>query len=232
MIKKTFRTVLVGGALSSVLLATAPQAMASCGTEDYIGSICMTAASFCPRGTMEAAGQTLAIQQNTALYSLLGTQYGGDGTTNFKLPDLRGRTPVGLGTGAGLSPVTLGLQRGWERQTMTVAQMPAHNHTAAFTPSGSGGGAIEVTIPVSSNTSGNLNVPDAAHSYLAGSPGGPNGAQNWSDTMNQVATVKGVTASGGGSGGGTVTVGNNGGSQPIDTVPPQLGMRNTARSAV
>lgn len=133
---------------------------------------------------MEARGQLLAINQYQALYSLMGTTYGGNGQTSFGVPDLRGRTPVGLGTGAGLSPVTQGQQRGWERQTMTVAQMPTHNHTAAFTPSGGGGGEIEVTIPVSGNTSGNLNVPDAAHSYLAGSPGGPNGAQNWSDTMN------------------------------------------------
>ncbi|TFH86516.1 phage tail protein [Billgrantia azerbaijanica] len=216
--------VAAGAVLSTTVLFSSMPAQATCTEEPYMGSLCITAASCCPRGYVEAQGQLLPISQYTALFSLLGTVYGGDGSTSFGVPDLRGRTPVGQGTGTGLSRVIPGERRGQERLTMSVAQMPTHSHAAAFTPSGSGGGDIEVTIPVSGNTSGNQNVPDASHSYLAGSPGGPNGAQMWSATMSQVATVKGVTASGGG-GGGTVTIGNTGGGQPIETLPPQLGVR-------
>ncbi|TFH86515.1 phage tail protein [Billgrantia azerbaijanica] len=211
-----------GAVMAGAALMASVPAQATCDPEPYIGSLCMTAASFCPEHYVEAAGQLLPISDYQALAALLGDTYGGDMRTTVGVPDLRGRTPVGLGSGTGLTPVYRGQRRGWESVTMTERELPSHSHAAAFQPDG--GGGVQVTIPVSGNTSGNQNVPDAGHSYLAGSPGGPNGAQMWSNTMNQVATVKGVTASGGG-GGGTVTVDKTGGNQAIPTVPPQLGMR-------
>ncbi len=76
-----------------------------------------------PRGWQACAGQLLSIQQNAALFSLLGTTYGGNGTTTFALPDLRGRAPVGVGSG-----YVQGSQAGTETVTLTAATMPAHNH--------------------------------------------------------------------------------------------------------
>jgi microcystin-dependent protein len=101
---------------------------AQAGVEPFIGEIMMTGYSFCPRGYAETNGQLLAISQNTALFSLLGTTFGGDGRVTFALPDLRGRVPIGQGQGPGLSSYTLGQVGGAESFTLTVGQMPAHNH--------------------------------------------------------------------------------------------------------
>lgn len=109
----------------------APAAQA-CGAEAYISQVCLMASNFCPRGTAEAAGQLLSIAQNTALFSLLGTTYGGDGRVTFGLPDLRGRVPVGVGQGPGLSSIVDGQVAGAESATLTQAQMPAHTHGATL----------------------------------------------------------------------------------------------------
>lgn len=83
---------------------------------------------FVPRGWSACNGQVLQISQNTALFSLLGTAYGGDGRTTFALPDLRGRFPMGAGQGPGLSNRVIGEQVGSETVSLTAAQMPSHNH--------------------------------------------------------------------------------------------------------
>lgn len=88
----------------------------------------MFAGNFAPRGWALCDGQLLSIAQNQALFSLLGTTYGGDGRTTFALPDLRGRAPIHAGQGPGLSPRQLGERSGTESVTLTVNQMPAHNH--------------------------------------------------------------------------------------------------------
>lgn len=88
----------------------------------------MSGFNFPPRGYATCQGQILSIAQNTALFSLLGTTYGGNGQTTFALPDLRGRLPMGQGQGPGLSPRTLGEVSGTETVTLLVTQMPAHNH--------------------------------------------------------------------------------------------------------
>lgn len=86
------------------------------------------AGDFAPKYWALCNGQTLAINTNQALFSLLGTTYGGNGTTTFNLPDFRGRLPVGTGNGAGLSPVVLGEVSGAESTVMLSSQMPAHTH--------------------------------------------------------------------------------------------------------
>jgi microcystin-dependent protein len=106
---------ITGAALVGGLMATlSGAASATCDSSGTTGEICLMATTFCPVGTLEAAGQSLSIMDYQALYTLLGTTYGGNGTSNFNLPDLRGRVPVGVGTGTNLSPVTLGQQRGVE----------------------------------------------------------------------------------------------------------------------
>ena len=99
------------------------------GADPYIGEIGIFAGNFAPRGTAFCDGQLLPISQNTALFSILGTTYGGDGRTTVGLPDLRGRTPIGEGSGPGLSPHPLGQRAGVEEVTLTEAQMPSHTHT-------------------------------------------------------------------------------------------------------
>jgi microcystin-dependent protein len=88
----------------------------------------MFAGNFAPRGWAFCAGQILSIAQNTALFSILGTTFGGNGQTTFALPDLRGRSAVGVGQGPGLSNIQLGEMAGTETVTLTIANMPSHNH--------------------------------------------------------------------------------------------------------
>ncbi|MEZ4447950.1 MAG: tail fiber protein [Nannocystaceae bacterium] len=97
--------------------------------EGFIGEIRLFAGNFAPRAWMLCEGQLLSIAQNTALFSILGTTYGGDGRTTFALPDLRGRAPVQAGHGPGLSDYRLGQKSGAEQVTLTVSQMPSHNHS-------------------------------------------------------------------------------------------------------
>ena len=94
----------------------------------YVGQIMMFGGSFAPRGYAFCNGQSLPISQNTTLYSLIGTTYGGNGTTTFNLPNLVSRLPVHMGTGLGLSSYVLGQSGGQENVTITTQTMPAHTH--------------------------------------------------------------------------------------------------------
>ncbi|MEQ9406775.1 MAG: tail fiber protein [Fuerstiella sp.] len=98
-------------------------------TEPFLGEIMMVGFNFAPRGWSMCDGQILPISQYTALFSLLGTTFGGDGRTTFGLPGMRGRTAVHVGNGPGLDPVTWGSRGGANRHTLTVQQMPSHNHS-------------------------------------------------------------------------------------------------------
>lgn len=96
--------------------------------EPFIGQITMVGFNFAPRGWAMCNGQLLPIVQNQALFSLLGTMYGGDGITTFGLPDLRGRCAIGMGQGAGLSSYAQGEMAGVENVTLISTQMPSHTH--------------------------------------------------------------------------------------------------------
>lgn len=97
---------------------------------NFLGEIKIFAGNFAPVGWAFCDGSLLPISQNAALFSLLGTTYGGNGTTTFALPDLRGRFPMNFGTGANLTPRALGDLGGQETVTLTAAQMPVHTHAA------------------------------------------------------------------------------------------------------
>jgi microcystin-dependent protein len=97
-------------------------------SEPFLGELRLVPYNFAPAGWAFANGQVLPISQNTALFSLLGTTYGGNGTTTFQLPDLRGRVPISSGAGPGLSSYTIGETLGVESVTLTVTQMPSHSH--------------------------------------------------------------------------------------------------------
>jgi microcystin-dependent protein len=110
--------------------------------EPFIGQIILVPYNFAPRGWAFCNGQLLSIAQNTALFSLLGTNYGGNGQTTFGLPDLRGRVPVSSGQGPGLSSYDLGQVAGQEATTLLITQLPAHTHPAAI---GTLAGALNAT---------------------------------------------------------------------------------------
>jgi len=100
------------------------------GTSPYLGEIDMVAFNFAPTGWALCEGQLLSISQYDALFNLIGTTYGGDGITTFALPDLRGRVPVAMGQGNGLSNYTIGQLGGTENVTLITNQIPAHTHAA------------------------------------------------------------------------------------------------------
>lgn len=98
-------------------------------TEPFLGEIAIVGFNFAPRGWATCDGQLLPVTQNTALFSLLGVRFGGNGTSTFGLPDLRGRAAMGFGNGAGLTPRTLGESGGSETVTLLSTEVPAHTHT-------------------------------------------------------------------------------------------------------
>lgn len=111
--------------LTGVSLAPKP---ALAGADPFIGDIMMVGFNFCPRNWAPAAGQLLPISQNTALFSLLGTSFGGDGRTTFGLPDLRGRNVIGRGVSTGTAIYVRGRSGGSETATMAFTNIPSHNH--------------------------------------------------------------------------------------------------------
>lgn len=100
----------------------------------FVAEIIMFAGYFAPDGYAECNGQLLPLSQNTALFSLLGTYYGGDGKTNFALPDLQGRVPIGTGQGAGLTERLLGESGGEASVVLTADQLPNHTHVIKKVP--------------------------------------------------------------------------------------------------
>lgn len=132
-------------------------------SEPFLGEIFLVPYSFPPRYFAFCQGQLMAISQNTALFSLLGTNFGGDGVTTFALPDLRGRVPVGAGQGPRLSPIELGQQAGSETVTLTTSQMPVHNHLAGVSQSAGTSGRPANQVPAGGTP---IYAPDSDGSTL------------------------------------------------------------------
>jgi microcystin-dependent protein len=165
--------------------------------EGTIAEIRMFAGNFAPRNWAFCASQIMSIAQNTALFSLLGTTYGGNGQTTFALPDFRGRVAVGTGTGPGLPNVTLGEMAGSQTATLTTNNMPAHNHalSGAVTPQANGG------------TTGQTNDPSGRRLI---------GSNIFTGATTDLVSMAPLVS--------TLQVGINGGSQPFSIMPPYLGM--------
>ncbi len=128
----------------------------------FLGEIRMFAGNFAPQGWAMCNGQTLAITQNTALFSLLGTTYGGNGTTTFVLPDLRGRVPLHMGQGLGLSPYVLGQLGGSENVTLTTNNLPFHTHNINCVGSGGNQASPVGGYPAIESTGTSQNYSNAA----------------------------------------------------------------------
>ena len=138
MFKRLTKYALVGLALTTAASLDAKHNPAA-AAQPFLAEIIMFGSSFAPRGWAFCNGQLLPISGNPALFSLLGTIYGGDGRTTFGLPDLRGRVAIHPGTGPGLTRVGLGEEGGVENVTLSTAQMPAHSHDIGH---GHGVGAV------------------------------------------------------------------------------------------
>ncbi|WP_420387527.1 phage tail protein [Roseivirga sp.] len=184
--------------------------------EGTIGEIRGFAGNFSPRTWAFCQGQLLAISQNSALFSILGTTYGGDGRTTFALPDLRGRIPIHSGTGPGLTPRPLGARAGTETNTMSYNQLPVHHH---FVTGG--------VLPVSGTISAHMNVNNSAGSdsnpddgYL-GVEGGSLGLYEPNHDSSSLASgAIQVSTSGLAVDASTITLDNAGASQPINNIMP------------
>jgi microcystin-dependent protein len=164
--------------------------------EGTIGEIRMFAGTFAPRTWSYCNGQLIAISSNTALFSILGTTYGGNGQTTFALPDFQGRVAVGTGTGPGLPNVQLGEKSGFNTTTLTIANMPAHNHQV-----------VGNITPRGLNDTGTLDSPENA--YPAGSNSKP--YSSTADVPMQPIAINLPT-----------TISGN--SQPFSIMQPYLGM--------
>lgn len=177
--------------------------------EPMLAQIVLFGGNFAPRGWALCNGQLLAISQNQALFSLLGTTYGGDGRTTFGLPDLRGRAAMHSGHGPGLTNRVLGSRFGTETNTMTVNQMPSHNHSATFGV----GAAAAVSIPAytdagesSDPTNHILAQPDiTGDNFLYSSEIQDTNLRSFTAPLS-----------------GTIDVYNTGGQQPFNNMQPVL----------
>jgi len=189
-------------------------------SDPFIGEIRMVGFNFAPTGWALCAGSLMAISQNQALFALLGTTYGGNGTSTFALPDLQGRSPVGVGNGLGLSPIVLGEKAGTENATLTINQLPNHTHTT-------GGGSVTVTGSVSvpacsSPTSGTLSGTPGPTTVLSTNVAGGRPGELYTTTAANTNLLPfNVQSTGSVAAGNT---GATGGSLPLPIRNPYLGI--------
>jgi microcystin-dependent protein len=183
--------------------------------DPFLGQMMQVAFNFAPINWALAQGQTVSVAQNTALFSLLGTNFGGNGTTTFQFPDVQGRVMVGAGNGIGLSPIFVGEKAGAQNITLTVGNLPSHTHVATYTPPTTAIQALtsatgQLSVPVTGSLLSNTSAPAHAVPTTIYSPAGATGP-----TVN----LGGFAATG-----GSVTNGLTGNNIPVSIMPPFLGM--------
>lgn len=133
MTKRSVRSALAGMGLVAVAVSLPTAAFAA--SDPYVGEVIIVPYTFCPSGFVEANGSLRSISQETVLFALYGTTFGGDGVSTFQLPDLRGRVPINAGTGPGLSSYVLGQTGGAQSFTLTINNLPTHTHSVNATNS-------------------------------------------------------------------------------------------------
>ena len=180
--------------------------------ESFIAAIMMFGGNFAPRNWAICNGQLLAISTNTALFSLIGTIYGGDGRTTFALPDLRGRVPIGFGTGPGLPSYNQGVHVGSTSHSLNLNELTNHTHTASVS-----GLTVSGTVNVTTESADGNDPTDA---YLATTAGAH---RIYNTTRTGTATLASDAISVSGSG-GSVTVVPTGNSQAFSLLQPSIAM--------
>jgi microcystin-dependent protein len=183
------------------------------GEDAYIASVDLWAGNYAPLHWAFCLGQTLPTSEHQALFSLIGCEFGGDCRSTYALPDMRGRVPIGVGTRPGGDSYQLGWRGGNEVITLTLAQMPQHNHAAAFTP---GTPNLSGTLAMPVKTGIGTGSSDPTNKYF-GSAGSTN--LYYTDHTSG-ATMAPVSVPVTGSAPGTVAVADNGASHPIDIRQP------------
>lgn len=137
--------------------------------DPFVAEIRMFGFNFAPTGWAACDGQVLPISQNTALFSLLGTNFGGNGSSNFALPDLRSRLALGTGQGPGLSQRVVGESGGAAAVTLTDAQMPGHSHDLLGVPSPTTGSPADAALAPTANSAPAYRIPGATTSMASDS---------------------------------------------------------------
>ncbi|SBS31355.1 Phage Tail Collar Domain protein [Marinomonas aquimarina] len=192
--------------------------------EGYIGTTLQFAGVYQPRNWAYCFGSQLDIMQNTTLFAVLGTYWGGDGRVTFCLPDLRGRTPVGYGAGPGLPSTDIGLHFGCATHTLTTLQLPSHNHKAVFEPQYAGGGTSQVSATATVKAGSGSDASAPTGKYWGVTPGGIGGLTSYSNTgsTTMASDAVDITISGGGGGitGGYVEIADAGTSQAFGLYQP------------
>ena len=186
--------------LTAALISTSLFSISStsqAGSEPFIGEIGWFAGNFAPRGWALCDGQLLPISQNTALFSILGTTYGGDGRTTFALPAVRGRTIIHAGNGPGLTPRNLGAKGGSETETLTSAQMPSHTHTLRASAGSASANAPADNVMASPGRtrlydSGEANVNMDASAITATGGSQPHNNMQPYNTLNCIIAIQGI----------------------------------------
>ncbi|MDH4568072.1 phage tail protein [Pseudomonas sp. BN414] len=187
-------------------------------SDPFLGEIRMVGFNFAPRSWALCQGQQMAISQNSALFSLLGTMYGGNGQTTFGLPDFRGRSPVGQGQGLGLSPITIGEVSGTENVTILTTQMPAHTHTAVPTSTSiAASGQVSIPAATTGTTQTNPGPTTVLGPVAAGGRAGTLYCTGAPDTTLAPVNVSVLGDMPG------INIGISGGSQPVAIRNPFLG---------
>lgn len=181
--------------------------------EAYIGEIRMFGGNFAISQWQMCNGQLIAIAQNQALFAIIGTYYGGNGTTNFALPDFRGRVPIHQGTGPGQPNYVIGQSGGTSQVTLSVNNLPPHNHATFANPTSTG-----ITIQGGSGT-GNATTPGG--NYLSGKTSGTTGLSS-GELYCTTAGAAGALNPASLSIPANLTTGLTGGSAPVPIMPPYL----------
>jgi microcystin-dependent protein len=174
----------------------------------FIGTIMAWAPTYAPQSWAFCQGQTLAVSQNQALFALIGTTYGGNGSTNFQLPNLSGRVPIGAGTAPGQSNITLGQIGGAQSVILSINQMPTHTHVPTLS---------SVSIKASATEATDL-LPSATANVLAGpyDTNALNALAGFTSAAPDTVLNTGFSAN--------ISNSTVGGSQPVPTLPPFLGL--------
>lgn len=184
--------------------------------DSYIGTMRPFGGNFAIRNWAICSGQLLAVAENTALFSLLGDLYGGDARTTFGIPDLRGRSPVGMGIMPGGRDYRLGFRFGTENIALGTSQLPKHTHSAAFVPSG--GSSVTGALQAATDEA-NTSEPDSS-SYLAKNTSNPMYYKKSGFTPDPtLVNIAGLSVDGGASG-GSVVVSDTGASESFSILNP------------
>lgn len=222
--KQTKKTQSLITVTATVALLAGMSYDANAGLEPFVGEISYVGFNFAPNGWAQCNGQLLPISQYSALFSLLGTTYGGNGQTNFALPDLRGKVAIHQGQSPGGSTFTIGESAGFENITLTIGNMPAHTHPATATSTSAStvapGATVTSTLkavnadPNASTPQGNslANGARGANVYSSTAPSVSMNAASIETSLSGINVTTTTTTD--------VTIGAIGGSQPFSIMQP------------